>query len=133
MKIVINDCFGGFGLSYKGWMKYAELKGISLYAYTGGLGNEPYEQYVGDGETPLFVSYTTELLKDGQDINEIYFSTYELSRDDPLLIKVVEALGDEADGMCADLKIVEIPDGTNWEISEYDGSEHIAEKHKTWG
>jgi hypothetical protein len=28
--------------------------------------------------------------------------------------------------------VVEIPDGTDYEISEYDGNEHIAEKHRTW-
>jgi len=32
----------------------------------------------------------------------------------------------------ADLKIVEIPDGTNYEIDEYDGNEHVAEVHRTW-
>ena len=33
MKIVINICYGGFGLSHKGMMKYAELKGLKLYPY----------------------------------------------------------------------------------------------------
>jgi hypothetical protein len=30
------------------------------------------------------------------------------------------------------LRIVEIPDGVEWHISEYDGIEHIAENHRTW-
>jgi len=30
------------------------------------------------------------------------------------------------------LKIVEIPDDVDWEINEDDGSEWIAEKHRTW-
>lgn len=44
-----------------------------------------------------------------------------------------EALGEAADGGCASLKVVEIPDGTDYEIGEYDGMEHVAEKHRTWG
>lgn len=30
-KIVYNACFGGFGLSEAGLMRYAELKGLTLY------------------------------------------------------------------------------------------------------
>jgi hypothetical protein len=55
------------------------------------------------------------------------------SRSHPLVIRVVEELGEAADGKHAKLRIVEIPDGTDYEISEYDGQEHIAEKHRTWG
>jgi hypothetical protein len=48
------------------------------------------------------------------------------------LIEVIEELGDAANGDCAELAIVEIPDDVEWEISEYDGREHVAEKHRTW-
>jgi len=30
------------------------------------------------------------------------------------------------------LRIIEIPDGVEWQIEEYDGDEWIAEKHRTW-
>jgi hypothetical protein len=61
------------------------------------------------------------------------FGVYEdISRDDPVLIEVIEELGDAANGDCAELAIVEIPDDVEWEISEYDGREHVAEKHRTW-
>ncbi len=30
------------------------------------------------------------------------------------------------------MQIVEIPDDVDWEVMEYDGMEHIAEKHRTW-
>jgi hypothetical protein len=36
-------------------------------------------------------------------------------------------------GKFADLKIVKIPDGSKWEIEEYDGLEHVSEQHQTWG
>jgi hypothetical protein len=29
-KIVINSCFGGFGLSDRGFMRYSEIKGINI-------------------------------------------------------------------------------------------------------
>jgi hypothetical protein len=49
-----------------------------------------------------------------------------------MLVKVVEDLGIESFGFAANLKIVEIPDDVDWEVMEYDGMEHIAEKHRTW-
>ena len=36
------------------------------------------------------------------------------------------------DGVYSDLKVVEIPDDINWYIEEYDGLEHVAERHRTW-
>jgi hypothetical protein len=41
-------------------------------------------------------------------------------------------MGKQSWGAYSQLKVVEIPDGVEWEIAEYDGSEHIAEKHRTW-
>ena len=41
-------------------------------------------------------------------------------------------MSDAADGSCAKLEIVEIPDGVDWTVEEYDGNEHIAESHRTW-
>lgn len=56
----------------------------------------------------------------------------DIPRNDPLLIQVVEELGPKANGACAKLEIVEVPDDVEWEIEEYDGSEHVAEAHRTW-
>ena len=56
----------------------------------------------------------------------------EISRDDPILVKIVEELGEKANGICAKLKIVDIPDDVEYVIEEYDGMEIIAEKHRTW-
>lgn len=54
-------------------------------------------------------------------------------RADPKLIAVVEKLGSErVSGGCAELAIIEIPDGVKWQIEEYKGLEHIAEQHRTW-
>ncbi len=85
-KIVINACFGGFGLS---------KKAMSI---------------LGEG----------------------YAYERDIQRDDPELVRVVEALGEEANGILAQLKVIQIPEDVAWEIKEYDGSEHVAEKHRTW-
>ena len=52
-------------------------------------------------------------------------------RNDPDLVAVVESLGAEANGKFASLEVVEIPDGIDWRIEEYDGSESVAEG-RTW-
>lgn len=33
MKVAINACFGGFGLSHEAEMHYVKLKGITLYPF----------------------------------------------------------------------------------------------------
>ena len=56
----------------------------------------------------------------------------DAARDDPVLVRVVQQLGPAADGACAQLKVVEIPNGVAWQIEENDGREWIAETHRTW-
>ena len=90
MKVVINDCYGGFGLTEVALAEYKDRKGIT-------------------------------------DPNFYY---YDIPRDCPVLVEMVER-GDVS-GAYADLKVVEIPDDVNWYIEEYDGMEHIAERHRTW-
>lgn len=57
---------------------------------------------------------------------------YAIPRDDKDLVAVVREMGPAARGSFAALKIVEVPDGVAWHIDEYDGSEHVAENHRTW-
>jgi hypothetical protein len=113
MKIVINRDFGGYGLSDQAVREYGKRKGLNL---------------VEDGPDDHGFTYFY--------VNEIdennYFSDREIERDDPVLVEIVERLGSEANGRYSDLKIVEIPDDVDWDIMEYDGMEHIAEKHRTW-
>ena len=59
-------------------------------------------------------------------------SAYYDNRSDLKLIAVIEELGKLASGSCAQLKVVEIPDGVSWEITDYDGLEEIHELHRSW-
>lgn len=48
------------------------------------------------------------------------------------LIEVIELLGKESWGDFAKLEVIEIPEGVEWQIEEYDGKEWVAEKHRIW-
>jgi len=115
MELVINGCYGGFGLSPEALMHYAKLKGITLYAEKGTFGTQFYT-------TPA----------ENRERGEGYLSDHDIPREDPDLIRTVRALGKKANGQYAELHIVEIPDGVLWDIEEYDGIEHISEQHRTW-
>ena len=110
-KILINANFGGYELSEKAMQRYAELKGISLYANRR------------DAMHPL--------LHASRKNRRQLFSGSDIERNDPLLIQVFEELGQLAGNDCK-LKIVEIPDDVEWQIEEYDGMEWVAEKHRVW-
>jgi hypothetical protein len=55
-----------------------------------------------------------------------------IPRDDERLVRVVEELGEEANGHAAELKVVAIPDDVQWVIAKVDGVEHVSEVHRTW-
>ena len=138
MNVVINKCFGGFGLSHEATMRYAELKGFSLYSSvdkrdaSGRLDFDtkvPYE----DGMDAFLIHYAKEPLnEDGTYEEDSYFYDRDIERDDPALVQVVKELGEKANDTFAKLEIVEIPDGISYSVEEYDGLEHIAETHRTW-
>lgn len=115
MKIVVNKCFGGFSVSRKAVEFMAERGNEQAKAeldeiLSGKYVNAAYDIYFGYSEK--FES--------------------EYNRTDPDLILAVETLKDEANSSCSKLKVVEIPDGIEWEITDYDGVETIHEKHRTW-
>lgn len=157
MKIVINNCFGGFSLSPKAVKRLAELQGKKCFFYDGGL-SEPYKLINLQDISDRSMFWSAFTIDDADYLNRfheyqnkkwhsmtdeeknLWNSEYEKirltscpeNRTDKLLIQVIEELGEEANGNCASLKIVEIPDGIDYSIEEYDGNEHIAESHRTW-
>ncbi len=48
-----------------------------------------------------------------------------IARHDPILVSVIEELGEEANGMCSELALIDIPEGYDYVIDEYDGLERI--------
>ena len=118
-KIVYNACFGGASLSDKAVERYAEIKGITLYKGEQWFFGGPHNYYLCSVDV-----YNT--LSDLEK-NNFYFSDRDIFRDrtDPVLIQVIEELGEEANGNFADLQIRELPAGTKYHIDEYDGSETV--------
>lgn len=139
MKIVINTEFGGYGLSEQAMLNYCALKGISVWIERNTeydmnvYWTVPREERLKEIEEEAWFKMSLDAR---QAYNEkitsqrIYES--DIPRNDPCLVEVVETLGDAANGRYASLKVVEIPDDVDWEIAEYDGSEWVAEKHRTW-
>ena len=72
------------------------------------------------------------LYKAKKNITEDDVYDFDLERNDSVLVEIVEKLGEDANDDYSKLKIVEIPDDVQWQIVEYDGWEHVAEKHRTW-
>lgn len=140
MKIVINAQYGGFNLSAEA-LKYLAEKGSRL------LEKIPLNEYY--GKDRVDEQWEKEKLKD---IGDGWFTNgwtffvtkkdgfiYHLddryddkTRSHPDMIEVVEKLGEKANGNCATLKIVEVPDDAEIEIEEYDGIEWVSEKHRRW-
>ncbi|HEX2652977.1 MAG TPA: hypothetical protein VHN11_04930 [Xanthobacteraceae bacterium] len=146
MKVVINKCFGGFGLSTAAYEKLIEW-GIPVRKYMeqergedGRYKPQPLNEgrVIFDRElTPMGENRLNDIYheyKGKSRMSDRYWDTWTRdSRDDALIVRVVEELGSKAaSGVCAELAVVEIPDGVDYEIDEYDGREHIAEKHRTW-
>lgn len=144
MKVVINSCFGGFSISKKAAEFMAELGNeqakseLKEYNKT----NEYLQYFIKNGKhhpdcdkklhdgIEITAKYSKEESWYGYGYTDDFENGYSRTDDD--LVKAVEKLGYSASGLCASLKVVEIPDGIEYSIDEYDGMETIREKHKTW-
>ena len=141
-RVVINDCHGGFGLSTDAVHRYLDLLGLPVWS-------EFDEKYSRLGIVTYWLvppgpdrlegnpeNWHSMTLAERQAHNKKYseqvFTERDIPRDDPLLVKVVNELGERANNKYSKLKIVEIPADVEWEIEEYDGDEWVAEKHRTW-
>jgi hypothetical protein len=108
MRIVVNHCYGGFSVSHEAYLRLRELGSKVALKERDGKDGKPRGGYM-----------------------EAF--CYDIERTDPLLLQVMDELGsDQASGALAELEVVEIPDGVDWEIDDYDGMESVEEKHRRW-
>jgi hypothetical protein len=103
MKLVLNKCYGGFGLSDGATRHLAALKSITLYE----LEREHWTEFYLDPEL------------------EIPFDTHDIPRTDPHLVAIVEEFGALASGHCANLQVRDLTPGQLYRITEYDGLEAL--------
>ena len=141
-KVILNKNYGGFQVSAKAHKLYAERLGKELFYYVGEYirpnvvyKKVSYEDFVKKNTLFYFYSFKDlgdETLKDVvREDNDSTLDLDEHHREDPLLIQIVEELGEEASGYAGTLKVVEIPDelaNGNYMIDDYDGIETLHAK-----
>lgn len=151
VKVVINSCYGGYGLSPKAFKRISELQGKECYFFVSEFENGKFVnkqvdmseihgvffEAMSTPNLPIYDDWYVLTNEEKRKHNEAYLkakiSNFRDDRTNELLIRVVEELGtDKASGAHSSLKIVEIPDDVEWEIHSNDGLEWVAEKHQTW-
>tara|TARA_Y100001951_G_C11244857_1_gene242761 strand:- start:482 stop:874 length:393 start_codon:yes stop_codon:yes gene_type:complete len=122
VKIVLNKCFGGFGLSPKAEKLFWELLAYPVTYIS------PYND---DGPVTMHENSSEE-------VKDEFFSSLSSicglhgasHRDNKALVEVVERLGEEANGSCAALVVVEIPNDVKYAIYDYDGIENAEQPRR---
>jgi len=133
MKIVINDCIGGFGISHFGMVKYVEHKygKCFVYAFNNGGFNKVNDVPENTPSVFLATDLGDRIYDEHIVVNKIFED--EIKRNDESLIYIVETHGELINDSYSNLKIVEIPDDVKWHIGEGEmGGEWIYEEHRTW-
>jgi len=163
VKVVINKCYGGFGLSARAVARIAEIEGRPCYFFRRDMGADLYapqipttiEEIEEDAKTsrigmwsaydipdisvlPSQRNWHEKSMDERRASNEAWNKHSHESRYDrdkrhyAPLIQAIEELGEKANGGFAELKIVNVPDGVEYHIDEYDGIESIHEVHRSW-
>lgn len=142
MKVIINSCYGGFGLSLE--VLYRSIKEnipvFECYEYGDERMTRDWDSLLSKMNKKYKEFKTSNVynwLYDEKEKKMYAFKSFHGEeshkiRTNPDLIKIVEEMGEKANGRCAELSIVDIPDDVDWFIDEYDGIESVHEKHRVW-
>lgn len=98
-KIVYNTCYGGFGIS-----------------------QEAADEMVRRGHRGVEAALAQQ--KEYGCLDDVYIDDF-VSRTDPVLVAVVEELGERANGGSARLRIEEFEDDEHFLIEDHDGKERL--------
>jgi len=126
MKVVINDTNIGLNLNIKAIKRYIELIGKECYFYK--FTEDPficadqfkYELVDNIEDASIIITKNLGKIINGLIPREFCFKYYSMNidRTDPILIQVVEELGEEVNDCyhTSSITIKEIPDNVSWEI-----------------
>jgi hypothetical protein len=125
-KVVYNACYGRFGLSKKACQRYWDIKGQPIW-----IEDDILDLFtvwlVPPSERLEQKEWSSMTVGERHDFNYQYSKhTWRYSnvdRHDPVLVQVVEELGDKANGNLAKLCIEEVYGP--YSIDEYDGFESV--------
>ncbi len=132
-KVIYNACYGGFGLSKESVQRYFDIKGQQVWIEDDkecrSLGLRTV--WLVSPDERLEVKSTVIFCAMSMDERIAYNKAYSaqtwedrtVDRHDPVLVQVVEELGDKANGKYAKLKIEEV--SGPYRITEYDGFESV--------
>ena len=154
MKIVLNGCYGGFGLSYEALTLYLMAKGQTPHfyvdcessAYLCERAGLPFNENIRIYKHVLYtdVEYLCENFYvyctptyQGEELTTFpkdVINSHSIARTDPILVSIVETMGpDAASDRFAELYIEELADGVMYKIDNYDGLESlITEEDDDW-
>lgn len=138
MKILVNRCYGGFGISDKAFEEYLNRTNQEYYKreseHSFSISGFDYYKVPPEVYDQIYKKELAKPVSDGrfEKSNDLYLSSSSIGRTDPILIQIVEEMGEDSFRMCSSIEVLEIPDGIDWTIEEYDGMEHVAEAHRTW-
>jgi hypothetical protein len=127
-KVIYNACYGGFGLSKEAIQRYWEIKGQQVWVEDELWG---FCIWLVPPEERLKPKTSIEYSAMSMDERIAYNKAYSAQtwyhdgvvRHDPVLVQVVEELGDKANGEYAKLRVAEI--SGPYRIDEYDGFESV--------
>lgn len=138
MKIVLNNIYYQFDLSTLAVKEYFKLKGIEVYIYE--IANDENgkaflrKAEAGKDRISWCYCFSKDLGKQlypqqisTEDWEKHFIDYLKIDRTDKDLISVVERLGKKAESRYKDncLRIIEVPDSTDWYIDEMCGTECV--------
>ena len=136
MKVVKNNCYGGFNISVQ-----AQKDMIAMGCEH--LNKVDFDEYFGRHITSLDeVDERGYTLRNSLEFSGVLYDCDKRvvyldgdnTRTCEHLIKLIETKGSSyCSGKHAELVIVDVPDGACWDIDEYDGWETVEECHRTFG
>lgn len=128
MKVVINDCYGGFSLSNFAYKELFRRKGKECYFYNWEF-EKGYFRIDDDPDKYFMVVVSTKdygrFAKEIYDEDRVYYRGGEIRTDSDLITMIEEFGSKKCSWKCSKLIIKDIPSGAYYRISEYDGLEWI--------